>query len=684
MYFQGNADDQALKTAMQRDSKLTGWFKVNIADPLARHLLYVQMPYEYIWRDKSWHRRKNEGYAERVIPRLHTTNPRDRELFSLRLLLLHVPGATSFEYLRTVNGELHPSISSAAKALRLLENDRECDDCLAEAVFFQMPRQLRQLFAFICISADAKVDVNQLWIKYKHYLCEDFLKRKIPVDASETLALAYMQDILRSNGLSLEKLGLPSVQYVPSEDSSFSDDDYLKFCSDLEVTLNDDQKKFVEPFRNAFISNKPGDRLFFIDGAAGTGKTHLYNYLFHLLKSKNIGVIACAFTGIAATLLPDGRTLHSAFKLPFIIKSESMSSITTTTHSEQYRLIRNLKVIIIDEASMISNVLFDCLDRSLQEICNDKRVFGGKFVIFGGDFRQILPVTPRGSRANIVISCIKSNPMWPRFRPLTLSKNMRADPQAKEFSTYLLKIGEGQLPRVSDANRWIVALREDIIVPYDDKEDNELRLIQLIFSNKLTVKNVEAYSKHVILCPTNLKVMDINNRIISDILEGDMHSYFSVDQPDTEESLDLPIESIHQLLPSGYTPHKLKLRTIVIVLQNLSTNEGIVNRTRAIVTQLLRNVIQLRILTGHVHDKYILLPRFTFIHESSEDGISLRFTRRKFPIRPAFAMTINKCQGQTFKQVGIYLDQPIFTHGQLYVAFSRMPNFSSLRSYTTN
>ena len=72
-----------------------------------------------------------------------------------------------------------------------------------------------------------------------------------------------------------------------------------------------------------------------------------------------------------------------------------------------------------------------------------------------------------------------------------------------------------------------------------------------------------------------------------------------------------------------------------------------------------------------------MLPRFTFIHESTEDGISLRFKRRQFPIRPAFAKTINKCQGQTFKQVGIYLDQPIYTHGQLYVAFSRVPNFSS-------
>ena len=92
---------------------------------------------------------------------------------------------------------------------------------------------------------------------------------------------------------------------------------------------------------------------------------------------------------------------------------------------------------------------------------------------------------------------------------------MRADLQAKEFSTYLLKIGEGEHFRFSETNHWIVSLREDIIILYTYIEDNELRLIYCIFSAKLTVTNVEAYAKHVILCPTNLTVMDINNRIIS-------------------------------------------------------------------------------------------------------------------------------------------------------------------------
>ena len=183
--------------------------------------------------------------------------------------------------------------------------------------------------------------------------------------------------------------------------------------------------------------------------------------------------------------------------------------------------------------------------------------------------------------------------------------------------------------------------------------------------------------------------MDINNRIISEILEDNMETYYSFDKQltdENEEGIDMPIEFIHKLLPGGYPPRELKLKlgAIVIVLRNLSSNHGIVNGTRAIVRNLLKNVIELEILTGQMKWQTFLLPRFDFIHESTEDGITLRFRRRQFPIRPAFAMTINKCQGQTFEQVGVYLDQPIFTHGQLYVAFSRVSNFSVLHVLIDN
>ena len=118
-----------------------------------------------------------------------------------------------------------------------------------------MPKQLRQLFAYICISAGSSVDALKLWTKYKQFLCEDFAFKRLP-DAAEFLALAAIQEILTSNGLNLKTLGLRSIQYVPSNDSNFNIVDHLIICRELEPTLNDDQLKFVQTFRTAFLTTK--------------------------------------------------------------------------------------------------------------------------------------------------------------------------------------------------------------------------------------------------------------------------------------------------------------------------------------------------------------------------------------------------------------------------------------------
>jgi len=55
----------------------------------------------------------------------------------------------------------------------------------------------------------------------------------------------------------------------------------------------------------------------------------------------------------------------------------------------------------------------------------------------------------------------------------------------------------------------------------------------------------------------------------------------------------------------------------------------------------------------------------------ADAGLPFTLRRRQFPVRPAFAMTINKAQGQTMQRVGVLLDEPVFSHAQLYVASSR-------------
>ncbi|OMO80354.1 DNA helicase PIF1, ATP-dependent [Corchorus olitorius] len=109
----------------------------------------------------------------------------------------------------------------------------------------------------------------------------------------------------------------------------------------------------------------------------------------------------CMEKGIASLLLPGGRTTHSRFKIPLTLDEWSTCEIKRGTHLAI--LIQQTSLIIWDEAPMIHRNCFEALDRSLRDIMSvigrnrEHRPFGGITMVFGGDFRQILPVVPGGA-----------------------------------------------------------------------------------------------------------------------------------------------------------------------------------------------------------------------------------------------------------------------------------------------
>lgn len=118
----------------------------------------------------------------------------------------------------------------------------------------------------------------------------------------------------------------------------------------------------------------------------------------------------------------------------------------------------------------------------------------------------------------------------------------------------------------------------------------------------------------------------------------------------------------------------------MILLRNLDPKRGLCNGTRLLIKELHPNVLDCEILSGDQARQRVYIPRIDCV--SSERDLPFQLCRRQFPVNVAFAITINKSQGQTLDNVGVYLPTDPFTHGQLYVALSRVKNKNNIKVVT--
>ena len=164
--------------------------------------------------------------------------------------------------------------------------------------------------------------------------------------------------------------------------------------------------------------------------------------------------LAVASSGIAATLLPGGRTAHSTFKLPIDLINNENPTCNIKRGTNLAKLLEQTLLIVWDECTMAHKKAFEALDKTLQDIRRNSNVMGGITVLFSGDFRQTLPVISRGTPADEVNACLKNSYLWSHIQKLNLTINMRVQLtgsfEAAVFSHNLIQLGDGKIPQ--DAN----------------------------------------------------------------------------------------------------------------------------------------------------------------------------------------------------------------------------------------
>ena len=520
-------------------------------------------------------------------------------------------------------------------------------------------------------------------------------------------ALLYIEERMHMQNENLEGQGLDSSAYqkwkesflkaqeefaerklISEELARWNIEEQHALALEMYKSLNDEQR-LIDDAVIAMISNAQQKRgnctsMMFIDAPGGTGKTYLLNTICASVRSAGYIVLATAASGIAAHLLPGGRTSHSKFKIPIPIKETC--NISGADSDPLGNLLREAALLIFDEASMLHRSCFEAVDKTLRDITRkDDIPFGGIPVLLSGDFRQMMPVVRRGTKYDTMDASIRNSDLWEHMRVLRLTENMRISLRAKEnpsqlnefqaYGDFLERIGDGKEPPVLDRGEDVIKIPNNI-VSLSPTQD----FVQEIFPNlEKNFLDIEYLTERAIF-----NDVDKMNQCLLDMCPGIEEERLSLDSLKKEcEHLEVTEETLHQWTEPGFPLHKLRLKVgaPVMLLRNLGGHEGACNGTKLIVKDIGRHVLLTTFASGEHKGELLALPRIPL---TASDNLETPWTRKQFPVKLAFCMTIHKAQGQTLKKVGVFLPRPVFSHGQLYVALSRVGSPRDVSVYIEN
>ena len=371
----------------------------------------------------------------------------------------------------------------------------------------------------------------------------------------------------------------------------------------------------------------------FLTGSAGTGKTYVLNEYIYYLKSRKIIPTVVAPTGIAASHL-NGQTIHSYFSLGL---RDSVDDVFISSLLDKKKLqtrFKKLKVLIIDEISMVSPNIFSAMDKILQAFKENKEPFGGIQVILSGDFFQLPPI----SQSNDSKRFSWQSPSWKVLDLQTcyLQKKFRQDDNQLIF--VLDEIRSGQ---ISEQTYNILNQR------YEKELD-------------IAFTPTKLYTH-------NLDVDRINNNELNRLPSSGITYNYKSEGAKT---------NIEKLFKSALVQEELTLKkdAVVMFIKN-NPEKYYINGTTGVVIDFSKDEQPLPIVK--LSNGYVIKVEFEdWAIENDKGKVSAKISQ--IPLKLAWAITIHKSQGMTLDAAQIDLSKT-FEVGQGYVALSRIKNIEGLK-----
>jgi hypothetical protein len=464
-----DADDIAAQLP-DSTSKLLAWFMLNQHDVAARQWRYVEIPEHYVWDStaRTWRKRKDCRFS---LGRMPSVSCKNLELHALRMILQYATGAQNFRDLMTFGGHIFGSFREAAAAAGMMEDNAEAITTFMEIVACGISVHSLRV-QFCCILAHCgpsnPMELFNMFASDLMYgevceasCCEVLHALDVIMRQTYSKSLRDPEFGFEWNSDAVADVLLPAMDVDPN----------FELMNRLRPMLSEEQNDAVVNV-TASVCFQVGFNVFAVLCSAGTGKTLFANFIACSLRAAGRIVICVAASALAASLLEGGHTAHHALSIPIPANDGTYCALSV----EERTMMFSADLIVWDEASLIHSDVADTVDRTLQDVMSDSRPFGGKSIVFTGDFKQLLPVVRKGRGDHHTLQqCV----WWPSVRHVSFGRNFRAA-EDEYFADLLEDIGCGRISTVHVPEESMASsIAELVSRVYDGFNDDDCMILTL-------------------------------------------------------------------------------------------------------------------------------------------------------------------------------------------------------------